>query len=433
MLLREYARYGATHGAALENIYNNTVFGGMAGMSVEDALLRVQRVPMDATIIASHQKAIFKKLRGINNTSSNSSINKLNKSLMSSFNSFNFSAVINQNIAQIEQYVLTLGAGQTTTEEALNKLRKNFSPLNTEIDKLIEEARLFFKQLKSYGNMEQIAFAFNALDNRLAALQSKVRQQIDNNNQGISMPNKDDFLSNLIWTEYIIKGEYLEQVGKEYFSKIIPLGWRVLQTGRLGGYIDLMGNYHASGAMKSDLMILDGENFIIEFHEGEGPAKHMGIDEFITYIGSHQGSKQIQLTEHSFHELHAHLKAGIQAKATRTERIKFGKVNLLNAAKEDEGYALLALYSVHKAEKAKQDSKKYPLFTNHAAYNALYNYNLARNLNYVVGKNNTLLLTRTGLEDMNTFILKQFDRNRYFYGADYNLNKQTSTVALDFV
>lgn len=431
MLLREYARYGASHGVLLENTYNNTIFNEMAGMSVEDALSRVQKIPLDATVIASHQKAIFKKLRGINNSSKDSSISKLNKDLISGFNNSDFRAMINSKIARIEQYILTFGTGKTV-EKTLQNAKQYLSHLNQDVDKLLADTRLFFERLASYSNMQQISFAFKALDARLSSLQASVQSQLENNDIILPPPDPSRFLPSLIWTEYVIKGEYLEQVGKEYFKNIIPSNFKVLHTGRLGGYIDITGKYTSSGSMKADLMILDGKNFMIEFYDGQNSTQRMSIAQFIEYVDSRKSNAIIKLTEHSFHELHSHLVAGVQAKATRTEHIKFGRVNLLNGIKEDEGYALLALYLVHKAEKTKKDNKKYPLYTNHADYNALYNYNLAKNLNYVIGEKNTLLLTRNGLEDMNTFILKQFDKNRYFYGINYNLNTQTATVALDF-
>jgi hypothetical protein len=59
---------------------------------------------------------------------------------------------------------------------------------------------------------------------------------------------------------------------------------------------------------------------------------------------------------------------------------------------------------------------------------------LAKNLNYIIGKNNNLLLTRKGLQDMNTFIMEQFNQGRYFYGIkDTHLNSSAGIpIAIDF-
>jgi hypothetical protein len=55
-------------------------------------------------------------------------------------------------------------------------------------------------------------------------------------------------------------------------------------------------------------------------------------------------------------------------------------------------------------------------------------------LGHIVGKNNRLLLTRKGLVDMHSFIMEQFDANRYFYGLeDFNLKSNAGVpVGLNF-
>jgi hypothetical protein len=68
-------------------------------------------------------------------------------------------------------------------------------------------------------------------------------------------------------------------------------------------------------------------------------------------------------------------------------------------------------------------------------YNLLFNYNLAKNLNYILGINNNLLLTRNGIVDLYSYIMSLFDKDKYFYATDRVRlsSNRANKIAIDFI
>lgn len=418
MRLGDYVRY-ASHAMAIESKYKE---------SVENKYIQATLVP-SAAMILQHQKKCFQQARGISNDSivlRDKRIIELNNDLIQLYSDSGFNEIVNRNISEIEAYIQALNSKTAEKNISnLNEIRGKEQDLNV----LILKTKQFFNIIATYENMQQVSFAFEPIYKKLNALQNYVCAQLG---PEISPPPEKSFLKRLIWTEYIIKGEYLEQAGKQFFKEHLPRDYRIIQTGRIGGQIDIFGNFQSSRSMKEDIMILDDQNFQIEFTIGD-QKKQMGIDEFIQYVESYKGSKKIQLTIEGYQTLQQHLISGVQAKATKTNRIKFGNINLKDVYKNSiQGISLWYLKQIYAKENHKGGL---PLRATHSDYNLLFNYNLAKNLNYIIGKNNNLLLTRKGLQDMNTFIMEQFNNGRYFYGIeDAHLNSTAGIpITVDFI
>lgn len=417
MRLGDYVRY-ASHAIAIESKYKE---------SIENKYIQATLVP-SVTMILQHQKKCFQQIRGISNGSialPDKRISELNNDLIHLYNDSGFNKIVERNISEIEAYIQALNSKTAEKNISnLNEIRGKEQDLNF----LILKTKQFFNIVATYENMQQVSFAFGPIYEKLNALQNYVCAQLG---PEISPPSEKSFLKRLIWTEYIIKGEYLEQAGKQFFREYLPRDYRIIQTGRIGGQIDIFGNFQSSRSMKEDIMILDNQNFQIEFTIDD-KKKQMRIDEFIQYVESYKGSKKIQLTIEGYQTLQQHLISGVQAKATKTNHIKFGNINLKDVYNNSiQGVSLWHLKQIYAKENHKGGL---PLRVTHLDYNLLFNYNLAKNLNYIIGKNNNLLLTRKGLQDMNTFIMEQFNKGRYFYGiTDTHLNSSAGIpIAIDF-
>ena len=132
------------------------------------------------------------------------------------------------------------------------------------------------------------------------------------------------------------------------------------------------------------------------------------------FLEQKKSSTSIHLTEEGYASLQAHLISGVQAKATRSNKIKFGNVNIKNGKGGLQEQALQVLQDIYQDQKT---GKSFSILKNeHEDYDALFNYNLAHYINHIVGKNNKLLLTRKGLTDTYSFIMEQFNYGRYFKG-----------------
>ena len=376
------------------------------------AYLNNVKIP-DPIKILNHQKTIFKQMHGINDTNTSSWImEELKKDLTGTSNFYNS---LDQNIKNIEQHIWALN--RNSIDSVMDEADKLFN-IKT-IDNFITDYENFINGLKDMKSIKEIEFAIKPLETRLEQLQN-IATSLSNG----EVPPKGSLKNRISWVEYILKGQYLEEKGTEFFQSKLPNNI-VLNTGSLKGYYDIMGNFKNSGSMKEDIMIFDNPNFTISFTIGKNDErKTMTLKEFINFLENSSEKQTIRLTQEGY-EISA-----IQAKATRTSHIKFGNINIRTADREIQGEALLSLknlyqeqmkvstYNTAKGNTAKR--KTSIIVASHKDYDALFNYNLARNITHVIGKNN-LLLTRHGVTDMHSYIMNQFEAGRYFYGIDINL------------
>lgn len=339
------------------------------------------------------------------------------------------------SIIKIEQYVEVLN--QKSGAKAIEKLQ-NLNSTVTNLDQTINEMQLFFNNLSSYKNMNDMAGAFGVINKKITQLANYAKKISD------SSPTfaEDDFVGKVAWTEYALKGKVLEVEGTEFFDKLIinNVKTTALNTGSLLGYYDLNGNFKNSGAMKEDLMLFNNTDFMISFTKGkESKEYQMTLGEFIEYLDGENGQKEktIRLTKTGYDAMVKNAITGIQAKATRSDNIKFGHLNINNMRDNDiYGKSLWYLRQIANSGATKKGRKtKYSniLKNEHEHYNALFNFTMAHQLSHVVGKNNKFLLTRAGITDMYSFILEQFKAKRYFYGIDVKLKGNGSAkVAIKY-
>lgn len=386
-----------------------------------DDFLQGVTVP-SVQMIIQHQKEIFKLQRGVYGPQkTNHLLTQLNNDLKG-ISTANFHKQSDEIITKIEHFVDILNqkdqvSMMTRSEELGYKV--------LDLNSLIAEIRLFFNQLADYKNMSEVNYAIDVINRKLAKLEEYVKSQSNDKN---ILPPKDSFIGRVTWCEYAIKGQYLESRGEEFFVERLPRNMKVLNTGFLRGYYDISGKFQSGGKMKEDLMIFNNSNFQIEFTIGENSTKHkMTLEEFINFINSRSGKESIQLTQEGYESMQQNLIGAVQAKATRSDRIKFGNINIRTASLEIEGRALMALKGVYEKAKIIKNENDH--------YNLLFNYNLAKNLNYILGINNNLLLTRNGIVDLYSYIMSLFDKDKYFYATDgvKLSSNRANKIAIDFI
>lgn len=378
-------------------------------------------VPSESQIL-HHQKQVFKLQRGLYGLQNNDAlIQQLNRDLAGNSGKGSFGYDLNNSITKIEQFVDLLN--QRDYSSMINKAEELGFKTN-EMDLLIVEFKNFYTHLAEYESMQEVKYALYPIAARLSALEAYVMSLSDGS---IEPPPIDSLVKRITWCEYAIKGQYLEARGKKFFADRLPKDMIVLNTGHIRGYYDIFGQFKSGGQMKEDLMIFDNGNIQIEFTLGDNAKKYkMALKDFIEFIETREGTETIRLTQEGYDEMQQNLIAAVQAKATRSNRLKFGNINIRTSNLERQGQALIALKDIY------QES---PILRNeHPDYTALFNYNLARNINHILGMNNSLLLTRNGLVDMYTYIVSLFDKGKYFYATDpvkLSSNK-ANKIAIDF-
>lgn len=417
MLLKDYI---TSYGGSLKKaeFYNGTI---------QAEFLKTIHPPSPHLILLQ-QKRMFQQLANLYNFN-DPAIIELNNDLMGKFvtNNYNF----DHNISKIEQYVRALNAN--SPEKVLEQVQK-LEPYIGFVDQLVQEFVNFFNNLNKLNSMKEISYALKPIYNKLKQLES-IAQSITQGELG-SCPT-GTLCGRISWCEYIIKGQYLEAKGKEFIAANVPSNFKVIQTGQIKGQYDIFGNFKNNWLMKEDLMILDSDNFLISFTLGKNnEVKKMTLKDFMNFLENRTSTEIIRLTQAGYDALVSHLVSGVQAKATLTNKIRFGKVNIRNQQGGQQEKALLTLKEIYKAQRQSSKQKHLHSFlkNTHNDYQALFNYNLSHYLGYIVGKNNKLLLTRTGLQDMYGFIMEQFKANRYFYGLeDFKLSSDAGiSVGLDF-
>lgn len=378
-------------------------------------------VPSETQIL-HHQKQVFKLQRGLYGLQNTDEIIKqLNQDLRGN-NLANFGFDLNNSITKIEQFISVLN--QSDYSSMINKAEE-LGFKTTEMDLLISEFKTFYSHLDTYESMQEVKYALYPIANRLSLLENYVMSLSDGS---IPAPPTDSLVKRITWCEYAIKGQYLEARGRKFFAEKLPQNMVVLNTGHMRGYYDIFGQFKSGGQMKEDLMIFDNPHVMIEFTLGENPKKYqMTLKQFLEFMDTKTGSETVRLTQEGYDELQRNLIAAVQAKATRSNRLKFGNINIRTSNLERQGQALIALKDIY---------QEAPILKNeHPDYTALFNYNLARNINHILGMNNSLLLTRDGIVDMYTYIVSLFDKGKYFYATDpvkLSGNK-ANKIAIDFV
>ena len=384
------------------------------------------------TMIIANQKKMFEAMADVENFN-DPMIKELNNDLMNK-GGISFSMNLDKTITKIEKYIDSLN--QRTPEQILNKM-KEIEPHIQSLNMLINEYKTFFNNLQNYKNIKEVKYALGPIYSRLNYLE-KVAKELDDGKLG-PFP-QGSLCKKISWCEYALKGQYLESAGKEFFSEVMPQNI-ILETGSLMGQIDIDGVFKSGRKMKEDLMFLDSDNFKISFTIGSNQQKHtLSLQKFMEFLDKRTKTTSIHLTEEGYNALQQHLITAVQAKATRSNNIKFGSVNIKNNKGGIEEMALQILQDIYdedrniitKNGKTKKGSIS-TLKNQHADYDALFNYNLAHYINYIIGKNNKLLLTRNGLIDTYGFIIEQFNNKRFFKGNNFKLSSRAGIkVSLDF-
>ena len=327
-------------------------------------------------------------------------------------------STFNYHITQIENAIQNISGRNTVdfVKEELTQLANGFPSL-------IQQYQSLINRIGFTNNSSQILAALTRFDQQLSMFENRIQKYAVE-----GMPQKGSYLKRLTWVENQLKGYQLEVDGVDFFQQRLPQEIKVLQTGQiLGPRFNILGSQTSTGKfIKEDLMLLIDKGIKIEYSikskNGNKMKVTKSLSEFIEDC-SNPHYKTITLTLAGYRALQEQMIAGVTSKATRAGKIRFGAISLDNLSLESVNFqteSLLMLSELYLKFQA-------PLQKTHEDYDALFNYSLARALTYIIGQDNTLILTRNGISTTADFLAEQFKKGNYLKIANsFDLSKKTS-------
>lgn len=309
---------------------------------------------------------------------------------------------------------------------------------------LAKYERLYDNLYTMYTNLSNTSDSF--IREKLVAIEqglAELERDISNFKNGTfvaSAHSKGGYVQKAIGLGYALKGRYLEVAATKWMSEHIPENIKIVNTGRVYGVtFDIFGQKKSSGKqLKSDILAFDSalaDGIQIEY-KLNGKKNTTSLSKFLEIIENNSGTETISIDEHNYNELTKAVVFGAQAKSGYNQAI-FNKgtaaasVNDIadrNIA-EDFGRALHLIVQAA-SDKSNRDS----VLNKHPAYNAMFNFLLSRYLNYIIGRENNLIVTREGIWTLAKYMEHQWYTAHRFIQAYMLINMSAGDrkVALEY-
>lgn len=223
------------------------------------------------------------------------------------------------------------------------------------------------------------------------------------------------YLYDLAWLRYRLQGRYYEVMGINYFGeKLIKTTrkYRIVDTANASDFhFDIFGNNKGLHFSQSDALILDAAVKI------EVNGKIMTIGQYLDQIQLESGQKTIApvLSTEQLAIIKKGLVAGMQIKSGKNQSVfnqkKITLNDIITANVVGNKYAR-ALQLLSNLVTTSEHSHPH-FYPTHEHYDALFNYCLAKHLNWVIGKENVIVFTRNGCQTIYDYMLDQYANNRF--------------------
>jgi len=348
---------------------------------------------------------------------------------------------VEQIIKDIEQAI-----SYTDNESPLKTIMSKDAKVN--LEKTLEAFKLLEKRLSNvYNNIAktkgvaipgtQIAKELERIDVGLTAIKNSIASY-DGSVASLYTPETSGFLKGASWLGLRLKGAYLEVAGTEWIDSKLPNNIKVVNVGKVTGpTVDILGNITGTGKMlRTDLMAFDlSKNITVEFNLGSGKNKQlkkMSLSDFVDFLDKTKGTESISFDENQFAELQKALVFGVQSKSGQNQAIFNPKSETLSNAIQLEG--LESVYARQLDLLVKLIAINNNLSPTHDAYNSLFNYCISKGLANIVGKENSLVLTRAGVTTMRDYLINKWQTGKYFIQAKnrVNIKKPGANIAVHY-
>ena len=295
-----------------------------------------------------------------------------------------------------------------------------YSPETMQVD-LAKYDNLYNNLLIMYNNLSQVSDSF--ISEKLKIIEqgmAELQRDISNYKQGTFEPGAKStggYIPKAIGLGYALKGRYLEVAATKWLTEKVPENIRVVDTGRVYGVtFDLFGQKKSSGKqLKSDILAFDKtltDGILIEYSLNGKKQPAISLSKFLDLIESSSGTETISIDEHNYNELSQAVAFGAQAKSGYNQAIfNKGAVSTTVIDVVDRQIAEEFGRALHVIIQAALDDKT-NIVRKHITYNAMFNFLLSKYLNYIIGRENHLIVTRSGVWTLADYLEEQWKIGR---------------------
>ena len=263
----------------------------------------------------------------------------------------------------------------------------------------------------------------------IAELESDIRSHGQGTlSRTLSEANSGGYVDKAIWLGWALKGRYLETAATEWFAERIPENIEVVDTGKVYGMsYDIFGAAKSAGKqLKSDILAFDmTKNIQVTYKIDDKLIGPVPLEKFLKDVKSKSGTHTISIDNNNYNELQKAIVFGAQAKSGRNQAM-FNKASTQTTLQDIVNNS----YAIHRFGRALQiliraatDSKhKTNLIVQQPMYNAMFNYLLAYHLRYIIGAENSLIVTRDGIYTVYEYMRHQWETARRIVQAAVSVN-----------
>lgn len=360
--------------------------------------------------------------------------NKLNKDMVVKLNNEGEMIEIEEAISKIEQALSYTETGSAANLSNNKKATATVEAMVSSFQELERRLSEVYKMIAASGGAvpgSQLEKELARVDDIYRAVVSQL--QAFDNGATVMSPETVGYLKTAEWLGRRIKGKYLEVVGTEWINKKLPSGIKAVNVGKvMGPTIDILGNMSNGGAkmIRTDIMGFDlSKNITISFTTGNEKTPHtMSLKEFIDFVEKQGETTSITLDGDNLQLLQSALVFGVQAKAGKGQAVFNPKPVSINQVIQLEGNSTYANALSLLVSLAIDDEY---LAKTSDAYQALFNYCLSKGINNIIGKENSLVLTRQGIMTMREYLLNQWDTANKIVQAKKRVNITTPDAGTD--
>lgn len=358
---------------------------------------------------------------------------KLNKDMMVKLNDEGEMVEIEEAIHKIEQALSYRENGG-----AANLL--NNKKATSSVEALVSSFRILEQRLSEVYKMISAsggAIPGSQLEKELSRVDDIYRSVVSqlaafDNGATMMSPETVGYLKTAEWLSRRIKGKYLEVVGTEWINKKVPENIKVVNVGKvMGPTVDILGKMSGGAKMiRTDIMAFDmTKELTISFTTGSEKTPHtMSLQDFVSFIEKQGETTTITLDADNLQALQSALVFGVQAKAGQGQAVFNPKPVSINQVIQLEGNSNYANALSLLVSLAKEDEY---LAKTGDTYQALFNYCLSKGINNIIGKENSLVLTRQGITTMREYLLSQWEYAQKIVQAKKRVNILSPDAGVD--
>lgn len=324
------------------------------------------------------------------------------------------------------------------TKNTLTAFHKKYTP--EQLNNLILEYKAFLAQAMQLYlfTKQQASFLNSAVVRKQTDQIVSLIKDLEDNIQVFSggkgkVISKKGILNSAKAIRNALNGFLLEEKGVSFYASIIPTNLKVVNMGALYIDMDLFGNKSQGHQSRTDIGVFDKElakTIEITYQIapiGEPKEKttiRTTLDKFLEAMDT-AGEKNLSIYlygEENIEKMRQALIRGVQAKSGVNQPIFNNTHVTINQAIQAEGsmyskWLSLLTQLVHNNDTDDENTHNY--------YNSLFNYCLAKLQTTLIGRDNNIILTRTGFSTVKNYMTKLIQEKGIYAHAISNINIHT--------